>query len=1473
MRKALALLLLCLASMAHATVAVTAKLLDGSGHPIRISFLQFDLAHCGFNIPAIPSATASVVQKSFRMRAGVNGAVSGTVYGHDEIACGNSYSTLWHVTAFSDSNTKIAGDYDYDLEASLGHWELSSAQPFVGALPPPGFQAIFANPTQNQRITQPNGTTLSFYGRIDFNHATIDFTTGTVIMPQKADLVGGKIPPSEMASGDVTNPSLCSHGGSPSFTMGSCGGDSANATSFQGNAVATGTATAAGQSYVWDGTHFVLRKEVDIDAVAVCALPTDTTTDFFPAMKACVNAHPSAHIRLGKVRTTAGCDFMTSDSIFTLGQGMWIDGSAAGTGNGAQGTTICTTKPGVTPFVAINNYQGARISNLTIVGSESWSRGDATTYKLPFGFSYPGILWVTATTTASSGTITVNGTNEKWTNQTDGQTVRIAGAGQTLGTVTVSTTANNYTLTCACIPAMIGETVAIPGALGGNTLYAHIIGTATAFPYTTPGNVWLDRAPTSSVSGVTATLSYDYYGTIASHSSGAAALLNSPFPLTSVSNSTITVGSEADGVRSAGVGNRIDHNAIFSMGRHAINVSNTFYGTGTGGASLLSDEVQVDSNVLLLNRGDGIYCQGGDCNVNKYSLSTINQNQLWGIDDSGFLINTIDTVNTASNHVAAVATSGILSNGTATWNAATPFLVTDGTCTNASNTITTTSSGKFFAVQADAVNGMIVKLTNCGTGGSTDLVTFITGYTSANSVTVQDAPTCGGSCPSGGSATFQSYPTVTTLSGTAFDPSHVGHMAQVYLAGAAGQVMITTTAIYYSANKIGLNKTPTNPSFVQAKSILFGTGDNVQEANWQKAWDFSTGSMTQGSAVLTLSAANELFIASMCNAATNLRQVVTVVGAEAGGLDLSTTCSIFTNNHQVTLSKPAGTTVSGVEVMVEQDGGPYAMRGGSCLNCYEEQDQAWHSSKFGSGVFTTPSIRNIPATLASNSYAPFGAPIYGNTLCGFVDQGCTIRLQAGRSVQEQVDINWYSITDFTTKMAQISMTSGNIWNFLVGQQTLFSMAPNVARLYYGDPAVTSGVTHRFRGNSNGQDLFYINADASLQFGFNSSSANWAKLTENNTANRTYTLQDATETLFGSGAPSDYASGLSYLFSGHEQATPGVVPAAAFQEVYVKAGSGICALDHAGTERCSSTGSGYTTVRDEGTPLTQRATIDFAGAGVTCADSGGTKTLCTIPGTASGLPDPVATGVIVEDGPGSTQARTLTAGSTKLSITNGTGAAGNPTFDVVPANIDANALLNGVSPTTSNAFTNKTEDVEGTGNVFTIPIWIALPAGGCNATTPAPAFDLPTASAAVADCLGTTTTTGVLDYVDGSTTGATAHFTTPPDWDTSKALDITVYYTGDTGSTSNIRWSVAVGCVADGQDTIAPTFNTASAANSAGPSTPGLRKSSAFTGVDKTNCAAGETMWITAQRIGADAGDVYAGVGQLIELGIKLRRTM
>ena len=57
----------------------------------------------------------------------------------------------------------------------------------------------------------------------------------------------------------------------------------------------------------------------------------------------------------------------------------------------------------------------------------------------------------------------------------------------------------------------------------------------------------------------------------------------------------------------------------------------------------------------------------------------------------------------------------------------------------------------------------------------------------------------------------------------------------------------------------------------------------------------------------------------------------------------------------------------------------------------------------------------------------------------------------------------------------------------------------------------------------------------------------------------------------------------------------------------------------GTITVSGGGSGYATIQDEGTPLTQRATVNFIGASITCVDNAGaTKTDCTISGGGTGL---------------------------------------------------------------------------------------------------------------------------------------------------------------------------------------------------------------------------------------------------------------
>lgn len=62
------------------------------------------------------------------------------------------------------------------------------------------------------------------------------------------------------------------------------------------------------------------------------------------------------------------------------------------------------------------------------------------------------------------------------------------------------------------------------------------------------------------------------------------------------------------------------------------------------------------------------------------------------------------------------------------------------------------------------------------------------------------------------------------------------------------------------------------------------------------------------------------------------------------------------------------------------------------------------------------------------------------------------------------------------------------------------------------------------------------------------------------------------------------------------------------------------------------GSAYATIMDEAIALTQRTTVNFTGAGVTCVDNGGaTRTDCTIPGGGSTSPGGADTQVQFNDG--------------------------------------------------------------------------------------------------------------------------------------------------------------------------------------------------------------------------------------------------
>lgn len=215
------------------------------------------------------------------------------------------------------------------------------------------------------------------------------------------------------------------------------------------------------------------------------------------------------------------------------------------------------------------------------------------------------------------------------------------------------------------------------------------------------------------------------------------------------------------------------------------------------------------------------------------------------------------------------------------------------------------------------------------------------------------------------------------------------------------------------------------------------------------------------------------------------------------------------------------------------------------------------------------------------------------------------------------------------------------------------------------------------------------------------------------------------------------------------------------------------------------------------------------------------------------------------------------------ILKGTNSAGVVTLAAAVAGTDY------TTSTATETFTNKTFDTNATGNLFTIPKRFFIVAAGCNGTTGTANFDLPTTGAPTASCTGTTTTVGAMDYVDAATTRAFSNFKLPGTW--TGAIDINLLWFANSASSNAVRWSVALGCVADSEAVnVGPSYNAASVSNAAYVGTANQRTTTLFNSVAVTNCAVNETMWLSVERIGADGGDTLAATAELLGVEVILR---
>lgn len=148
------------------------------------------------------------------------------------------------------------------------------------------------------------------------------------------------------------------------------------------------------------------------------------------------------------------------------------------------------------------------------------------------------------------------------------------------------------------------------------------------------------------------------------------------------------------------------------------------------------------------------------------------------------------------------------------------------------------------------------------------------------------------------------------------------------------------------------------------------------------------------------------------------------------------------------------------------------------------------------------------------------------------------------------------------------------------------------------------------------------------------------------------------------------------------------------------------------------GLAYTTVLEEGTPLTQRSFLNFIGSSFTAADNAGaSRTEVTADADLNALASNATNGFWAA---GTNVPRTLTGTANRITITNGNGTVGNPVFDIGsdvvtgPASATDNALVR-FDGTTGKLLQNSAVTVADTTGNFAVPTgWtVNLPTSGAS----------------------------------------------------------------------------------------------------------------------------------------------------------------
>jgi hypothetical protein len=303
------------------------------------------------------------------------------------------------------------------------------------------------------------------------------------------------------------------------------------------------------------------------------------------------------------------------------------------------------------------------------------------------------------------------------------------------------------------------------------------------------------------------------------------------------------------------------------------------------------------------------------------------------------------------------------------------------------------------------------------------------------------------------------------------------------------------------------------------------------------------------------------------------------------------------------------------------------------------------------------------------------------------------------------------------------------------------------------------------------------------------------------------------------------------------------------------------------------GGGLTTAIDDnvvignGTILQSKALPD-------CADGVGHLNYSTATNTLS-CGTSAATGDVTAVGSCTTGA-CFTSGAPAASLTFNNATSGTATLQTVTGALGTVTVsLPAASDTlvgkaTVDVLTNKTFDVEGTGNVLTSSHKIALPTAACQGSTATLLWDTNTADTPTATCLtGSNTQKAAASFADSVDQSMRISFPLPDDWVGSMSAKFRWRTAATTG---NVQWLTYIACVADGEDDN-PSLDAVSNVIDTAKGSANLANDAVITTITTTGCAAGELMYFAVVRDakGTNGNDTLAGTADLIMVELTLRR--